>query len=348
VRSRASPTQLLRVQDAFERRIQVHNWHTVVICRGQALLNHSISYNPIDFHLNEMGPLVKDYGAYWAEPWLICEGYRNHGFSRASHGNSARVSHGEVTVFNLSYPLTAAAADNDNKVSPCTQLPPNIAIINRQVSKDPSHYTKSIASVASLPSHIPRLRLKRTMAEYLSHIVYGEHPYDWVISIDENAKVTDPTLLCEHVNFMHKYGFEYSGSPDGGFHDFENGWPSYTTQRRSPLAMNPLFNVFNTKRIREVFAANGINQTDNQWATFTHADFAVMDHKLPALFGSHMHMSCSEGQCEPYYYIYINLLVQCIPLYLRPITSEVGISTTITIRDQNSRPFVMYFHSASL
>ncbi len=76
--------------------------------------------------------------------------------------------------------------------------------------------------------------------EYIYHILVND--YDWVINIDEDCFVFDEYELLMLLNYMKNNNYDYCGIPDGGvcIHRFHN-----------PLVMNPFFNIFNVKKIRE-------------------------------------------------------------------------------------------------
>jgi hypothetical protein len=67
---------------------------------------------------------------------------------------------------------------------------------------------------------------------------------DWVISLDEDAFVLDPARLLGLVRIMDEGGYAACGMPDGGV---------VGIRRHNPAACNAYFNIFDLRRVREVW-----------------------------------------------------------------------------------------------
>lgn len=65
--------------------------------------------------------------------------------------------------------------------------------------------------------------------------------YDWVINIDDDAFLADPSAIYELMVYMRDEGYAYCGMPDG---------LTYTPRDIfNPASMNPFFNIFNLAMI---------------------------------------------------------------------------------------------------
>lgn len=69
--------------------------------------------------------------------------------------------------------------------------------------------------------------------------------FDWVINIDEDFFVFDEEKIISLLKHMIKNEIDYCGVSDGGQVRHRTG---------SPLVVNPFFNIFNTKKIRNLFS----------------------------------------------------------------------------------------------
>jgi hypothetical protein len=67
---------------------------------------------------------------------------------------------------------------------------------------------------------------------------------DWVINLDEDAFVLDPTRLLDLVRALEQCGYAACGMPDGGV---------VPIRRHNPVACNAYFNVFDLRRVRAVW-----------------------------------------------------------------------------------------------
>ena len=112
-------------------------------------------------------------------------------------------------------------------------------------SLDPVLYS---LSSEFLPSHIERVQCLdfntwQDADNYLHFILRcGE---DWIINLDEDAFVTDWSVIMEMIEFMAANGYEYSGMADDGVcHHRKNSW----------VVCNPFFNIFNAGAIRAKMA----------------------------------------------------------------------------------------------
>ena len=88
---------------------------------------------------------------------------------------------------------------------------------------------------------------------YLYKLVFMEE-FDWVINIDEDFFTYDPSRITSLLDHMIDNDIDYCGISDGGMciHRFH-----------SPIVVNPFFNIFNTKKIRE--ALDDINYVQNNF-----------------------------------------------------------------------------------
>jgi hypothetical protein len=65
--------------------------------------------------------------------------------------------------------------------------------------------------------------------------------FDWIINIDEDALVTDPSALLSLLTYMEKNRFDMCGMPDGGC----------SIRDHNPVAMQP-FLIYLVKSLRKI------------------------------------------------------------------------------------------------
>lgn len=76
---------------------------------------------------------------------------------------------------------------------------------------------------------------------YIYRMVFMEQ-FDWVINVDEDFYAYDPDSILSLLTHMINNDIDYCGISDGGMciHRFH-----------SPIVVNPFFNIFNTRKIRD-------------------------------------------------------------------------------------------------
>ena len=116
-----------------------------------------------------------------------------------------------------------------------------------------------------------------------------------VINIDDDAFVSYPQRINEMIEYMKLNNYDYSGIPDGGL----RGQP----RNHNPCSMNPFFNIFFIKCIRD-------KMNDN----ITPIDFSVnLTRQLPFdLFDR----DYKYNYVEPYYGLFFHMLKKCKVLFL--------------------------------
>lgn len=158
--------------------------------------------------------------------------------------------------------------------------------------------------------------------DYLYHII--ENGEEWIINLDEDAYVSNWASLMEIVDYMKFEGYDYAGHPDGAQSGISHRSYDWVT-------MNPFFNVFNAKRIREKIKETDRNIID---ACGFHPD---MENIRPEW----IHGNPYRNGTEPFNGFFYWLITQFKPLYLKPITWHDSISTVSL--DLNENPFI--YHS---
>lgn len=149
-------------------------------------------------------------------------------------------------------------------------------------------------------------------AKYLYDIIRDER-FDWIINIDEDFFTYDTNSIMSLLTHMIDNEIDYCGMSDGGMciHRFH-----------SPIVMNPFFNIFNSKKIRE--ALDDVGYVEN---TFKYNDsmYQYMPKKIKDNF------PWVNDNFEPYYPFFYWLPCRGFtPLYLESYElEEDNISTVL-------------------
>lgn len=176
------------------------------------------------------------------------------------------------------------------------------------------HSNKTLYSVVSdCIKELPydKIPITGTSADgYLIKIL--ESDYDFVVNLDDDAFVTRPSAINEIIQHMIENDYDYCGVPDGG---------CIRIRKHNPCSMNPFFNIFNVKSIRE--------KVDN----FKVGWYEGLKEKAP------LH-KLVEGNIykfdnfEVYYPVFFALLEKCKPLYLDSIEHPDGVSNIVLFNDR--------------
>jgi len=200
----------------------------------------------------------------------------------------------------------------------------NAVIITRH--NDIALYGKCVTFLAHIP--FPRIVIKNPRPdEYMDRILSKDFDmYDWIINIDDDAFLWNPTRLYELMIYMQRTNHHYCGMSDG----------LTLTPREwgNPASMNPFFNVFHMRAIRK------IKSTENHEPTIIDA----MQNKIPwhslecylrALAPAPSHAECAQFSfnLEPFYPHFFDLLRYTNPLFLK---GQSYVSTA-PITDQHMR-----------
>lgn len=128
--------------------------------------------------------------------------------------------------------------------------------------------------------------------KYIIDSLLSGQEYDWVINIDEDARILDPRALKSLLSHMEAEGFGFCGLPDGGFSRIRS---------HNPYIPNAFFNVFQMKLIR-----NWIDPSYMKKFRPSTSDLARCEAKYSKLIGE----AVLPYRCdlfEPYYPIFIYL-----------------------------------------
>ena len=88
-------------------------------------------------------------------------------------------------------------------------------------------------------------------AKYLYDLILN-NTYDWIINVDEDFFTFDESAIFSLLDHMIEKGYDYCGMSDGGM---------CVHRKHSPIVMNPFFNIFNAKKIREALDSVGYVET---------------------------------------------------------------------------------------
>ena len=91
----------------------------------------------------------------------------------------------------------------------------------------------------------PIIPVRNTSAEgYLSYVLFALHTSaDWLVNIDEDAFTIDHNRITKLIRYMEANNYDAAGLPDGGY---------LPIRFHNPLVLNPFFNVFNLRKIRNI------------------------------------------------------------------------------------------------
>lgn len=181
---------------------------------------------------------------------------------------------------------------------------------------------------------------------------------DWVINIDEDAFVLSNNEIINLLDFMQKNEYDFCGMPDGGV---------VPIRRQNPVVMNPYFNIFNLKRIKQAFhyyrnlyphvILKSIYQILTtrrsllyrmqitrtiELISMAQIFSCTFDEKLKQFTPSHLIRNRYQYvDFEPYYHFFFWLLKQGLrPLYLDAEMWNDNISTILF--SYNRRPLLMH------
>jgi hypothetical protein len=180
----------------------------------------------------------------------------------------------------------------------------NAVIVTRHSNQKLYEFSSSL--LTSFP--YPKIKMVNTTATgYIISVL--QLPYDYAINIDDDAFVSRPESIEEIIQYMDDHNYDYCGVSDGG----------NTTIRGhvNPCSMNPFFNVFNLKNIRQ--------KINVKQPMGIHFDPALKE-RVPARFKTRNDLEWAPYQ-EEYYPVFFHLLRDCNALFLD--------ATTMTANDDN-------------
>lgn len=173
-----------------------------------------------------------------------------------------------------------------------------------------------------LTAPYPRERLTYTSAEgYLLSLIM-DLDADWVINIDEDAFVFDNQALSRLLDFTMERDLMSVGMPDGGV---------VRIRRHHPAVMNPYFNIFNTKKIREHIKSDFLNQ------------FAPDDPRITRFIPRELlRHDWALDRFEPYYDFFFNVVASggSSNIYLDAVEHQDGITTQLM--NHEGDPFLLH------
>lgn len=166
----------------------------------------------------------------------------------------------------------------------------------------------------------PKIKLKNTTADGYLLKIFEEVKTDWAINIDEDCLIINERKIYSLLDYMEKNSFDYCGMPDGGV---------CVHRQHNPITMNPFFNIFNVKKIKEKFNIQKINET------IFKKDFEEITKK------ELMKTNFKYDNFEPFYNFFFWLLEENFkPLFLNAYQHKDSISTVLT--DQNNEEFLIH------
>ncbi|MBL8799297.1 MAG: glycosyltransferase [Planctomycetia bacterium] len=144
---------------------------------------------------------------------------------------------------------------------------------------------------------------------------------DWVVNLDEDAFLLDPSALLGLIRHMAANGYAACGMPDGGV---------VPIRRHNPAACNAYFNVLDLRRVRPVC---------DDWATVLAAGPRPAHRTVTAPFAARG--PASFDHFEDYYGFFFTLLDAGERiLYLDAEEWSDGVSTAL--RGLDGRPFLLH------
>lgn len=178
----------------------------------------------------------------------------------------------------------------------------------------PSLYKHSLEFMKDIPYN--KYILTYTTADnYLEYII--RFKYDWIINIDDDAFVTNIEGIYKLLKYMDDNNYDYCGMADGGFFGCR--------LTGNPCSMNPFFNIFNLKNIK-----NKINIDEN----IKNSIGIEFEDNLKNLIDTKGFYYKKE-QChyeplqEPYYKFFFKLLKYTKPLFLQAKLHTDNITTIL-------------------
>ena len=195
-----------------------------------------------------------------------------------------------------------------------------VAFATRSMSPDLFDLCKNLVSNLGLEHY----KLENTEAdEYLYKLLSLDA--DVIINIDEDAFVTNPRRLVEHVEFMIQEKYVCSGMPDGGVcpHRFHN-----------PLVQNAFFNVIDIEEIRKDFSIIEAKPLTHkkEYEEYLPINLINKIHNNKFIFDNF----------EPYYPFFFWLLKHKKKmLYLDALEWNRDETSTVLL-DQNGKPFMIH------
>jgi len=172
----------------------------------------------------------------------------------------------------------------------------NVKIVTRTYGKKLHEYCKKFIDLPYEIVPIKKLGNKQYMEKILSLDA------DFIINIDEDCFIYDNNEILDLMQYMIDNNYDYCGVPDGGIFNIRHG---------SPIAMNPFFNIFDLRKIRQKFLDSKI---DNE--TVAYKDERLLERvKIP--LKSEL---CTYALNENYYPIFYWLARNFNPLYLNGFT----------------------------
>jgi carbonic anhydrase/acetyltransferase-like protein (isoleucine patch superfamily) len=147
-------------------------------------------------------------------------------------------------------------------------------------------------------------------AKYLYDLIL-DNRYDWVVNIDEDFFTFNENAIFELFDYMIENEYDYCGISDGGM---------CVHRQHSPIVMNPFFNIFNSKKIRD--ALDNVSYVET--FRYDHSMYRHMPDNIKEGF------NWTNDNYEPYYPFFYWLPERGFkPLYLESNEAEDGISTVL-------------------
>lgn len=137
-----------------------------------------------------------------------------------------------------------------------------------------AYYTRSMSDNlyqkmrGTLPNNVVASRITNQHGaagsiNYLYDIIL-KNEYDYVINIDEDMFIYNIDAINSLLEYMIENDIDYCGMPDGG---------TCIHRKHSPIVVNPFFNIFNAKKIRQYLDSTSFVNT------YTYSD--SLDSKIP-------------------------------------------------------------------
>lgn len=163
----------------------------------------------------------------------------------------------------------------------------------------------------------PKVPLRNTTADGYLMTILEKLDYDWIINIDDDAFLFDPSALYELLVYMRDNQYAYCGTPDALTYSPR---PAF-----NPASMNPFFNIFNRRLIDVAAVKRNGTYSESLVANLDlsqfHPEIVGMDH-------SNVHKYKFPIHFEPFYPIFHGLLhsnAKPLLLYSRAHKDNVGI-----------------------
>lgn len=172
----------------------------------------------------------------------------------------------------------------------------------------PDIYDKNIRILEAFP--YPKVRITNSSADmYVSHILsVFRKDFDWVINVDDDAFIVDPSAVLSVLKTMREGEFDYCGMADALLFTVR---PAF-----NPCSMNPFFNVFYLPGIWSKIPGNALPLVPYHRNLLRKVDMSRLHPEIVDRTPETVLDFPFKSNCEPFYPLFFSLLTYTSPLFL--------------------------------